>query len=281
MDQIERASTEVDVLVPEVWSANFYDTLLASLPFKDIISKDYEGEIANLGDTVKISTVPEFGEATEFGEDERVSADAVTVTQQSLVINKQVAKDFIVTNKALLQSLPFVDKLRDLAIYAIMKKIENNIIAMLVPSASNPDNSIAYDSGTTLALADLLEGKELLDNQDVPSADRHLVVGSAQLNDIFNITGFTSSDFLTAGAGSPLQSGQIPGQLLGFMPHFTTLVGNTSYLLHKACATIANQKGMSTEKFNLGVDGKRAQRVNSDTLYGQKVLDSTRLVTIG
>lgn len=278
-DQIERTSSEVDVLVPEVWSSNFYEALLATLPFKDIINKDYEGEISNLGDTVKISTVPEFGEATEFSEDQRVSADAVTVTQQSLVINKQVAKDFIVTNKALLQSLPFVDKLRDLAIYAIMKKIEMGIIGMLIPSASAPDNSIAFDSGTTLGLADLLEMKELQDNEDVPASDRHLVVGSAQLNDIFNITGFTSSDFLVAGA--PLQTGQIPSQLLGYMPHFTTLVGNVVYGLHKSAATIAFQKGMSTEKFNLGVDGKRATRVNSDVLYGQKLLDNKRIVTIG
>jgi hypothetical protein len=278
-DQIERASTEVDVLVPEVWSSNFYETLLASLPFKDIINKDYEGEISNLGDTVKISTVPEFGEATEFSEDQRVDADAVTVTQQSLVINKQVAKDFIVTNKALLQSLPFVDKLRDLAIYAIMKKIENGIIALLIPSASAPDHSIAFDSGTTLGLADMLEGKELMDAQDIPGPDRHMVVGSAQLNDIFNITGFTSSDFLLAGA--PLASGQIPSQLLGFSPHFTTLVGNVVYLIHKSAATIAFQKGMSTNKYDLGVDGKRAIRVNSDVLYGQKLLDNTRIVTIG
>ncbi len=278
-DSIERASTEVDVLVPEIWSSNFYETLLATLPFKDIINKDYEGEISNLGDTVKISTVPEFGEATEFSEDQRVDADAVTVTQQSLVINKQVAKDFIVTNKALLQSLPFVDKLRDLAVYAIMKKIEMGIIALLVPSPSNPDHAIAFDSATTLGLADMLEGKELLDAQDVPAPDRHMVVGSAQLNDIFNITGFTSSDFLVG--GSPLSSGQIPTQLLGFMPHFTTLVGNVVYLIHKSAATIAFQKGMSTEKFNLGVDGKRAVRVNSDVLYGQKLLDNTRIVTIG
>ncbi len=281
MDQIERSSTEVDVLVPEIWSNNFYETLLASLPFKDIINKDYEGEISNLGDTVKISTVPEFGDAVEFSEDQRVDADAVTVTQQSLVINKQVAKDFIVTNKALLQSIAFVDKLRDLAIYSIMKKIEVGIIAMLIPSPSGPDNAIAYDSGTTLGLADLLEGKELLDNEDVPSSDRHMVVGSAQLNDIFNITGFTSSDFLTAGANGPLQSGEVPSKLLGFLPHFTTLVANTTFLLHKSCATIAFQKGMTTEKFNLGADGKRATRVNSDTLYGQKLLGNTRLVTIG
>lgn len=277
-DQLHRTSVEVSVLVPEIWSQKFYDVLLANLPWNSLISRDWEGEIQNLGDTVKISTIPEFGEAEIIAEDQAADADAVTVTQQLLVINNRVVKDFIITNKAMMQSVPFVSQLRDLAIHSIMKKIDNLIIAAIVPNASAPDHSIAYDSGTTLALADMLEAKELLDDQDVPMSDRHLVVGSAQLNDIFNITGFTSSDFITSGA--PLVTGELPPALLGFAPSFTTLVGNTSFFFHRSFMTIANQRGMNTEEFDLGVEGKRAFRVNNDTLFGLKQLDGLRVVTI-
>lgn len=277
-DQVMTTAAELSVLVPQVWSSNYYDALLALLPFNSIISNDYEGEIQNLGDTVKISSFPEFSDAVEFSEDQRVDASSVTVTQQSLVINKLVAKDFVITNKALLQSLPAMDKLRDLAIYAIMKKIQSVIIGLIVPSASAPDHTLAYTSGTTLALADILAAKELLDAQDVPFADRHFVVGSAQLNDLFNIVGFMSSDFITAGA--PLQTGQLPPALLGFMPHFTSLVGNTSYWFHTSFMTMAAQKGIGVTQYDLGVDGKRAMRVNIDTLFGVKQLDNTRVVTI-
>ncbi len=277
-DDVMKTSVETSVIVPSIWSNKFYDALLAELPFNSIINKDYEGEIQALGDTVKISSIPEFGDAVEFAEDQRVDASAVTITQQSLVINKQVAKDFIITKKSQLQSLQFVDKLRDLAIYSIMKKIENTIIAALIPSPSAPDHTIAYDSSTTLALADILEVKELLDAQDVPFVDRSMVVGSAQLNDIFNITGFTSSDFLVSGA--PLQTGQVPTTLLGFVPKFTTLVGNTSYYIQKSAMTAAFQKGMDINMYDLGVDGKRAMRVNVDVLYGLKLLDNTRLATL-
>lgn len=278
-DQVMKTSAELSVLVPQIWSRKYYDVLLAELPFNSIISRDYEGEIQALGDTVKISTFPEFSDADEVAEDQRVDADSITVTQQSLVINKRVAKDFIITNKALLQSLPAMDKLRDLAIYSIQKKIQATIIASIVPNASAPDHSIAFDSGTTLALADLLEAKELLDNQDVPMSDRNLVVGAAQLNDIYNITGFTSSDFLISGA--PLQTGELPAALLGFMPHFTSVVGNVVYLFHSSFMTIAAQQGLAVNEYDLGVDGKRARRVNLDTLYGLKQLDGLRVVTIG
>lgn len=277
-DQVMTAATETSVIVPSLWSQNYYDSLLASLPFNAVVSKDYEGEIQGIGDTVKISTFPEFDEASVVAEAVRSDADAITVTQQSLVINSRVVKDFVITNKALMQSLPTMNKLRDLAIYSIQKKIQSLIIAATIPSASSPDNSIAYDTGTTLVLADMLEVKELKDNQDVPMSDRHMVVGAAQLNDILNITGFTSSDFITA--SSPLQSGNLPPSLLGYMPHFTSVVGNTSYWFHSSYLTLAAQKGITVKEYDLGGDGLRSTRVNIDTLLGLKQLDNTRVCTL-
>ncbi|MBL0320680.1 MAG: hypothetical protein IPP74_15505 [Alphaproteobacteria bacterium] len=213
-DQVLRAGNELSAITPELWSARFYDVLLAELPFSSIISRDYEGEIQDLGDTVNISSVPEFDDGVELAEDARADADAVTVSGQQLIINKRVVKDFIITRLAQVQSLEAMDKLRDMAVYAIMKKMEKTIIASTVPSASAPDHQIPYTSGTTLALADILNAKELLDTANVPAADRHMVLGSAQTNDVFNIVGFTSSDFLMSGA--PLQSGQLPAGLVGF-----------------------------------------------------------------
>lgn len=277
-DQTMTAGTQLSAIVPEVWSQRWYDVLLAELAFNQLVSRDYEGEIQSLGDTVRISTFPEFSEATELAEDAAADADAITVTQQSLVINKRFVKDFIVTNQAQLQSLPAMDKLREMAVYAIMKKVQSFIISDIAPSTSSPDHVIAYDSGTTLALADLLEAKELLDNQNVPMPERHIVLGAAQTNDVFNITGFTSSDFVLA--GSPLTTGEVTLPLLGFMPHMTTEVNNTAYLFHKSFYTMAAQQGLQIKVYDLGVEGVRAARVNVDTLVGFKQLSNLRVVTI-
>jgi hypothetical protein len=277
-DQIMGTSGALSVIVPEVWSRRYYDVLLAELPFNSVISRDWEGEIQNLGDTVKISSFPEFSDATELAEDAANDADSVTVTQQSLVINKRIVKDFIITNKAMLQSLPAVDKLRELAVYAINKKIQKIIIADTIPSASAPDHQIAYDSGSILGLADILEAKELLDTQDVPMSNRHVVLGSAQANDVFNITGFTSSDFIVA--GNPLTTGELTQPLLGFMPHMTTEVGAVAYFFHASYFTMAAQQGLSIKEYDLGFQGKRAARINVDTLVGFKQLDNKRVVTI-
>lgn len=278
-DKIMRAGTELSAIVPELWSAKFYPTLLAKLPFNDVVSRDYEGEIRALGDTVNISSFPQFDDAQEIAEDERVDADSITAAGQQLVINKQVVKDYIVTNRAQIQSLEHANALRDLAMHAIMKKMQKVIIDAIVPSAAAPDNTIGYTSGTTLALADILAAKELLDNQDVPDANRQLVVGPAQLNDLFNITGFVSRDFIPA--GSPLQSGGITSPLLGFDVKWTSVLSaNVSYLFHPQFMGLAVQQNPEVKVFDLGVDGRRAERVNMTVLFGLKQLDDKRVVTI-
>jgi len=274
-DQVMRAGVETSAIVPEKWSANFYDVLLESLPFESLISKDYEGEIQDLGDTVNISSIPQFDDAEILAEDGRADSEAVTITGQQLVINKRAVKDFIVTRRAILQSLPMMDKLQDMAIFALMKKIQSEIIAASVPVSAN---AISYDSGTTLVLADLLEAKELLDSGNVPETDRYAVLDSPQMNDVFNVTGFTSSDFLLSGA--PIQTGQIPSALLGFQPRMTTEVAAVSYLFHSSYLTLAVQEGMGVRQYDLGGDGKRATRVNVDTLFGLKQLDNSRVVTL-
>ena len=277
-DSIMTKGTELSVLVPQNWSQKYYDNLLASLAFKDIISKDYEGDVA-LGDRVKVSTIPEFVDAEIVGEADRVDAVPVTATQQELLINKMIVRDFMVTNQALLQSIPFVEKLKEYAIYSINKKIEKEIIALIVPNAATPDHAIAYDSGTTLALADILEAKELLDAENNEMANRHCVLGSAQINDVFNISQFVNFDYL-ATAGAPMQSGELSGLLAGFKPHFTTLVGNVSYFFHSSFMTMASQKGLTVEEHSQGVNGVRATRINCDSLVGMKQLSGLRVVSI-
>ncbi len=279
-DAVMRASTEMSAIVPEVWSARFYDVLLAELPFASLIDNSYEGEIADLGDIVNISSFPEFDSGVEIAEDQRNDAESITVSGQQLTINKRVAKDFIVTRQATLQSLPHMDKLRELAVYALMKKMQSIIIAAVVPSPSAPDHAIAYDSSTTLALADILEIKELLDLQDVPlDGNRSAVLGAAQMNDLFNITGFTSSDFLLAQSGAPLATGLVP-PLLGFNVSMTTEAGNVSYYFHKSFMTIAVQDPVRVNQYDLGVDGIRGTRVNCDVLFGLKQLDNVRVATL-
>lgn len=277
-NQIITAGTESAAIVPEVWSALFQDSLRDGLVFAESVDRSWEGDIQALGDIVNISQVPLFSAASELAEGAAADAASITVTSQALTIDSRIHKDFIVTKKSELQSLPFMDKLRDEAIYAIMKRLEQLIINAISPSAATPDHVISYDSGTTLALADILEAKELLDTANVSDEGRCGVMGAEQWNDLFNITGFTSRDFVPS--GSPLTSGSIQTPIAGFMPKMTNMVGDTSYWFHPSFLTFAIQQDLNVSVYDLGVDGTRGTRVNVDLLCGVLQIDDERVVSL-
>ena len=278
-DQVMKGSSELDALRPELWSAAFYPTLLEALPFNDLVSKDYQGEIRSLGDTVNITSFPQFDAAIDIAEDEKADASAITATNTQLVINHQLVKDFIITDRAKIQTIAHANAVRDLAFHAIMKSMQSQLISDTVASSSSPDHQIAYDSGTTLALADILEAKELLDEADVPDdGSRCMVLGSAQWNDLFNISGFTSRDFVAN--GSPLASGSFGASVLGFKPKLTTEAGAVSYLFHPKYMELAVQQDLNVKIYDQGVEGKRSSRVNSTLLFGNVQMSSVRVVEI-
>ncbi len=278
MSSLPITTSTNSAIVPEIWSAKFYDVLRSELPFITSVDFSYQGQIQALGDTVNISTIADFDMATELAEGAAGDTEVPTVSGQQLVINKMVYKDFIVTKQAQLQSLPFMDSLRDKAVYAINKKMQDLIIDAISPSTSSPDHTIAYDSGTTLALADILEVQELLNAQDVPQDMRVGAVGSAQMSDLFNITGFVSRDFIPA--GSPLSSGMIQSPVCGFEIKMTTALSNTSYWFHPSFLTVAVQESLQVGVYDMGAEGYRASRVNSHILMGLKQLSNVRVVSL-
>jgi len=279
-DQKMRSSPELLALRPELWSSVFYSTLLAAHPFNSVVARTYEGDIKALGNQVNITQFPEFDEAEDILEGQKVDAEAITASNIPLVINHQVVKDYIVTDKALIQTIDSQNALRDLAINSIMKKMQRIIIDDTIPSGATPDHTLAYDTGTTLALVDILNAKELLDNANVPDdGSRCMILDSPQWNDIFNITGLTSRDFVGDGA-QPLVSAALPARVLGFNPKMTTEANAVSFFFHPSYLQLAVQRGMDTRVFDEGVVGSRAQRVNSTVLFGDVQASDVRVVTV-
>lgn len=272
-------TTELAAVIPETWSSKWYDTLLTDPVLVDSVARDYEGEISALGDTVNVTQFNEV-EAVEIAENEAVSAQSSTPTNIQLIVNKMVAYDYIVTTRADKQSLNHVNALRNNVMHAILKKMQAIMLALIVPSASAPDHQIAYDSGTTLALADMLGAKELLDGANVPDdGSRCMITDAPQWNDVFNITGFTSRDYIPA--GSPLSSGSLPTPILGFKAKLSTVAANKSYFFHPSFMQLAVQQQPSVEVFNMGAEGKRALRVNTTVLFGVKQFSNVRVVQVG
>lgn len=276
MDDIMTVDNEFSAVVPEIWSASWYPTLLERLPWASSVGRTYESAIQALGDTVNITIFPQFPEARDLAEGSRNDAQKITLGNAQLLINKQTVQDFIVTARSERQGMDVQTKLMELAFFSIMKKMQKNIIAAIAPSAADPDHVVPYASGTTLGLSDWIEVKGLLDAQNVSEFGRKAILDSPQLNNLFNISGFMSRDFVPT--SQAMQSGAISTPVLGFEVLWTTVADGVSTFFSPEFLQIAVQENPMPKIFDLGSDGQRAKRVNMTVLYGIKQVDGTRVV---
>lgn len=278
MENILTGDNQLASLIVTSWSQQFLETLRLNLVFQDSVDNSYQGDASKLGATVTINQIPDFNEADLLAQGEKGVADEVSSTSQNLTINKRPYKDVIVEDTAMLQSVPFMDSLQDAMTFSVLRRVQSEVVNAIVPSASAPDHTIAFTAGTTLALADILAAKELLDTQNVPFQGRSMVVGAAQLNDLFNIGEFTSRDF--NGGETVMLNGTFSQPFVGFVGKFTTQVANTVYFLHRRMVTMAFQKQLNAEVASGTWDGVRGKRINMDLLMGIKQLDSKRGCTV-
>jgi len=278
-DQIHD-TTEFQYVIPELWSPKLYDVLLANLVVAGTVNRDYEGEIRNMGDTVHIISVPEAA-AADVDQIAGVDAPLASPTSQDLVIDKWKASDHIIGDMARWQAnLDYRNSYRDAQGYALAKAIEQSVIDAILPSAATPDHQITYSAGTTLALADMLAIKELLDGADVPPDNRFIACSPAQYNDLLALTQVTSNDYIPA--GSPASSGSINIPAFGFKVLMSTLLpANVCYAYHASFLSLAIQKSPRVKEADMFPEkGKRAIRIGTDVLYGLKQLDDERVVKI-
>lgn len=276
-DQVLTVGGSNSAIVPEVWSSMFQTEFNDSIVFPSIVRRDYEGEIANQGDTVHIPSIADV-EASELLDGGRNDAITITATVDDLVVDLIAAVDYKVSTLADLQSIPFVNELRARGSSAILRKIQDKMISRVAPSTSAPDHVIAYDSSTTLADADLLEAFDLEATANwARSNDKYLVTGELQYNDLTSISKFYDKT-LSGVAG--VEQGKMLAPIYGHNVSSSTACGTTTYMFEGSFMQAAIG-GLNVKVTDLAVLGERGYRLNMDVIYGIKQVHNDRVITIG
>ena len=95
--------------IPQIWSARFTSELREALQYKNMVNRNYEGEISSAGDTVKIPTDTTTIAMADYTENTDMAAPTTaTGTTQDLVVNQQKSFHFYVDDITALQSKPDV-----------------------------------------------------------------------------------------------------------------------------------------------------------------------------
>lgn len=201
--------------IPEIWSSKILSSLKKSLVYgqPSVVNRDYEGEIRNEGDTVRIRSIsrPTISTYSKYG---TITYEQLTDAQRSLVIDQAKSFSFVVDDidKAQLPGGE-VDEATMEAAYGL-RDVADQFIAGLYTGiqSANQVGTVSVTSAD-LAYTQLRVLSVKLDEANVPTEGRWVVVPPWYHGLLLENSKFVTVD--ASGTSEGLRNG-IVGRALGF-----------------------------------------------------------------
>ena len=271
--------------IPEIWSAQLLSSLKKSLVYGQpgIVNRDYEGEIAESGDTVRISSISRPTIATYTKNSTTISPETLTDAQRALLIDQSKYFAFEVDDIDLRQAKDggalMAEALSE-ASYGLADVADQYIAGLYTGvDAANAVGTVAVTTGA-LAYTQLRKLMVKLDEANVPRQGRWVVVPPWYHGLLLEEDKFVRVD--ASGTSEGLRNGMV-GRALGF----DVLVSNNAPLVTgDDYAVIAGYPGaISYAEQIRKVEAYRPENSFSDAmkglhLYGAKLVRSNGIATV-
>ena len=271
--------SENAAIIPEIWSATWYDELRANLPIANFFDKTPE-HISELrfGDILHMSQFAKATGETLTDDKQNFTTEEATITDKTITINKRAHAGFEFTDLAQLQSKSFEAAAQSALMYSIAKQVEDAVTAAIVPSTSSPDHVIETASAGVLAAADVLNMRNLLSTQSVPNSERALFLAPSFYGDILGASTFISNDTVNKGA---VASGEFGFPLYGFNTvEAQNLAADTGYGCHRSAIYLIMQQGLRLKVSDQHSNKKYGYIMTADLVFGVSQFDDERSVKI-
>ena len=203
---------------PEIWSATLLTSLKKALVFAGptVCNRNYEGTIRAGGDSVRITSISRPTIGTYVKGSTTVTPQALTDAERTLLIDQQKYFAFYVDDIDRAQSVSGGALMTEAAQESAygLRDVADQYVASLY-SGVDSANAITTTSITTAALAvtGLLNLKVKLDNADVPTEGRYVIIPPWYHALLLGSTLFTAVD--QSGNAEGLRNGQV-GRAYGF-----------------------------------------------------------------
>lgn len=266
-------------LIPEVWSSTMYDELRSQILFANVFERKYEGEIRAFGDTVKVNQIAAATGEILTDDTASFTPEAMTITQNSIVVNKRASASFEVSDLAQLQSLDFQNEAQQALVYGIQKQLEDDLIAALAAgvSVAAPDHDIAPATAGQLAGIDLATMRTLLSAAKVPKPGRVFLADPQYYGDLLNDSNVMSRDFTSGNQSEP----GVADKFMGFqIIEHDGLGADKGYAVHPSALQLVMQQGIRVKVSDLHSNKQYGYLVSADMVYGYSIFDDNRFVQI-
>ncbi len=276
----------LDNFIPTIWSARLLVNLQKALVYGQtgVVNRDYEGEIKNVGDTVKINAI---GAITvgDYTKNSTISdPSALTSSQPMLEINQAKYFNFYVDDIDSVQTKPKVmDAAMREAAYSLRDAADQYIASLYTGVAAG--NTIGDDSSPIVPTASnayeyLVDMGVLLDEANVPQAGRWVIVPPWFYGLLLKDDRFVKAG--TAATDATLRNGQV-GEAAGFTVLKSNNVPNDSGTKYKIIA--GHPMAWSFAEQILKVEAYRphnrfADAVKGLHVYGAKLVRSSAIAVL-
>jgi hypothetical protein len=270
---------------PEIWSAELLVPLRKALVYGGpmVVNRDYEGEIEEAGDTVRITSISDPTIGTYSPNVTSVTPEELTDSQRTLVVDQAKYFSFFVDDVDKRQAkgdvLPEASRR---AAYKLADQVDQYIVSLYTGAQSaNQLGTVAVATASPTAFYDniLVPLKVKLDEANVPTEGRFCVVPSWLHGRGLRDDRFVRAD--ASGSTETLRNGFV-GRAAGFdimMSNNAPLVTGDDYLVlagNRSAITYAEQIN-SVEAYR--PEAKFADAIKGLLLYGAKLIRPDSIAT--
>lgn len=277
----------LDVLNPVTYAPNLLVPFRKALVFGSLANRDYEGEIRNMGDSVKIReigavTVNDYSKFTNTGSTSTaITWQALSAAEKMLVIDKAKYFAFAIDDVDMVQNFPkaMAEGLSD-AGYRIANQIDADIAEKIADGSGNIVTAATVSAGSALTLVSQFARK--LDEANVPQDGRFMVIPPFFHQDLIEVM---SGAIGATGVPKVFDNGVLVNGFVGQLYGINILMSNNCHTssgtaiitaFHRSAVTFAGQlsqiKRVEREDyFDQGVKGLY--------LYGIKVVRPSGIVS--
>lgn len=265
--------------IPQLWAGALLAHLDKVHVVANLVNRDYEGEIKQFGDTVKITSIGDIT-VKDYTENQDVDApEELSTTQKILTIDQQKYFNFQIDDVDAAQvRSPLMDAAMQRAAYALADATEKFLLKQMDTDAKKkivPEASLTAEN----VYKEIVGMKVALDKENVPTMGRFLIVSPDTHALLLQEPRFTNTGGTMA--EDIIRNGFV-GRIVGFdvflSNNIDTLTnGNAAIGGVKEACTFAEQI-IETEAYR--PEKRFADAVKGLNVYGGKVLYPESLVCL-
>lgn len=228
---------------PEVWSATLLSILDKSLVYAgpSCVNRDYEGEIANAGDTVHITSIsdPSIGTYTK---DTDITVQVLTDADRALVIDQQKYFAFEVDDIDMRQAKNGGALMAEAAYragFGLSDVTDQFLAAKMLGGAGNTIGVVDATTATNVYDKLIVPAGVKLNQNNVPQQGRFMVIDPAAYGQLLLDSRFIKVN--EAGGGDGLRNG-----IVGRAGGFDIAMSNNAFQANRVVSTVTGTSGQAT-----------------------------------